>query len=297
MKQSNVGTGRVPDNTDTICTGKDSAFLPINRCNLPANLLGSLNFQRFPVPLVLDGVATLHKSLFTHLQALPDAMSRAQRFMDYMTVHFRLEHLDEAGLVAGSQKKRANANDLRVLRGWAFDSSGREGAVLKGWVESRFGLAVQYHSGAVRQDTDFANRRYLADRSAGLYATNALESQLDLLYTYCQYELALSHSRQSPTQHAAQASHPTHLQLYRGVNSLAEYRILQRNGKHAVVVLNNVNSFSTCRERACEFGDYILEVAVPLSKVLAYDVLLPKLLRGEGEYLVIGGVYEVDMSA
>ena len=279
------GTGRVPDNTDTLCTGKDSVFLPINRCNLPAKLLGSVYFQQHPVPLTLDGIPALHKSLFSHLQALPNAAARAERFMDYMTVHFRLEHLDEAGLDTNGRKKRANANYLRALRGWGFDANGREGAVLKGWVESRFGLSVQYHQGKLSKDNHLAHQRYLADRSAGLYATNALESQLDLVYSYCQYELALSHSRQ------------THLTLYRGVNALDEYSILQRNGKQAVVLLNNVSSFTHCRERACEFGDYIISAKIPLPKILAYYNLLPKLLRGEGEYLVVGGVYEVDITS
>ncbi|MEZ5453563.1 MAG: NAD(+)--dinitrogen-reductase ADP-D-ribosyltransferase, partial [Thiothrix sp.] len=65
----------------------------------------------------------------------------------------------------------------------------------------------------------------------------------------------------------------------------------------AVVLLNNVSSFTHNRERADEFGDYIIEVRVPVVKVLAYYDLLPKLLRGEGEFLVIGGVYEVDISS
>jgi NAD+--dinitrogen-reductase ADP-D-ribosyltransferase len=273
MKMAGADSSRVPDNSDTFCTGKDSVFLPFNRCNLPAKLLGCLSFQQHPVPLTLDGVATLHKSLFKHLQGLPDATARAQRFMDYMTVHFCLEALEEAGLDANSKQKRANANYLRVLRGWGFDSSGREGAVLKGWVESRFGLAVQYHQG-----------NFAFDRCKGLYGTNALESQLDLVYTYCQYELALLHSLQS------------HLTLYRGVNALDEYRILQRDGKRAVVVLNNVSSFTHNRERADEFGDSIIEARVPLVKVLVYYDLLPKLLRGEGEFLVVGGVYEVNIT-
>lgn len=282
------GASRVPDNTDTICTGKDSAFLPLNRCNLPAKLLGSACFQQHPVPLTLDGILPLHKTLFSHLQTLSDATARAQRFMDYMTVHFRLEHLEEAGLAMDGRKKRANANYLRTLRGWAFDSSGREGAVLKGWVESRFGLSVQYHQGMLAKDNDLARQRYWVDRSAGLYATNALESQLDLVYTYCQYELALSHSLQT-----SEPQRNAHLNLYRGVNALDEYRILQRSGKTALVLLNNVSSFTHCRERACEFGDYIITANIPVPKILAYYNLLPKLLRGEGEYLVIGGVYEV----
>lgn len=267
-------SSRVPDNTDTICMGKDSAFLPFNRCNLPAGLLGSLSFQQHPVPLQLDGLEALHRSLFKHIHGLTDRAARAQRFMDYMTVHFCLEALEEAGLEAHKPRKRANANYLRVLRGWGFDSNGREGAVLKGWVESRFGLTVQYHHG-----------NYEFDRCKGLYGTNALESQLDLVYAYCQYELALSHSLQ------------THLTLYRGVNALDEYRILQRDGKRALVLMNNVSSFTHNRERADEFGDYIIEVRVPLVKVLAYYDLLPKLLRGEGEFLVIGGVYDVGISS
>ena len=81
MKMAGVDSSRIPDNSDTFCTGKDSAFLPFNRCNLPASLLGSLSFQQHPVPLTLDGVATLHRSLFTHLQAMPDAAARAHRFI------------------------------------------------------------------------------------------------------------------------------------------------------------------------------------------------------------------------
>jgi NAD+--dinitrogen-reductase ADP-D-ribosyltransferase len=253
---------------------RDSAFLPFNRCNLPASLLGSLPFQFHPAPLKLDGVDVLHRSLFKHLQSQPDRAARAQRFMDYMTVHFCLEALEEAGLEPGKPQKRANANYLRVLRGWAFDSNGREGAVLKGWVESRFGMTVQYHQG-----------NFQFDRCKGLYGTNALESQLDLVYTYCQYELALSHSLQS------------HLTLYRGVNALDEYRIIKREGKKAVVLLNNISSFTNNRERADEFGDYIIEARVPVVKVLAYYDLLPKLLRGEGEFLVVGGVYEVGITS
>jgi NAD+--dinitrogen-reductase ADP-D-ribosyltransferase len=60
-----------------------------------------------------------------------------------------------------------------------------------------------------------------------------------------------------------------------------------------VLLLNNISSFSRERERAGEFGDYILEVAVPVAKVPFHCGLLPGVLQGEGEYLVIGGAYEV----
>lgn len=257
------------------------ARLPINRCNLPAIILGSLTFQRHPAALFIDGVAELHADLFRRLDALPTHRERAQAFRDYMTVHFRLEHLEEAGLTEGTEK-RAKANWLRLLRGWSFDADGREGAVLKGWVESRFGLLPRFHAEPLRDFTGTAWRRYQEMRATGLYGTNALEGQLDLLYAYCQYEFARAGTSDS-------------LQLYRGINRIAEHEVLRDEGGRQVVLFNNLTSFTHSRERAGEFGDYILETQVPPAKVFFHCGLLPGLLKGEDEYLVIGGAYEVDI--
>lgn len=259
------------------------ACLPINRCNLPALILGSLTFQRHPSPLALDGVAELHRDLFATLHRLAEPASRARRFMDYMTVHFRLEHLDEAGLDAAAPRHRGKANYLRLLRGWAFDPDGREGAVLKGWVESRFGLLPRFHRQPLRDLSGAGYRTYLEERAAGLYGTNALEAQLDLLFAYCQYELG----RTRPGS--------THVALYRGTNRLAEYEILSRSETTPpVVLLNSLTSFSSSRERAGEFGDHIAAALVPLPKVFFHTRLLPGVLRGEEEYIVIGGLYRLE---
>ncbi len=262
------------------------ARLSVNRCNLPAIILGSLTYQRHPVPLELDGVAHLHADLFRTLATLPTHQERAQRFQDYMTVNFLLDELDEAGLMPGrGRKARANANYLRQVRGWSFDADGREGAVLKRWVESRFGLLARHHAGSLADRNSETYQRYLSEGSRGLYATNALESQLDLLYTYCQYELSLEFSPQ------------THLTLHRGINRIDEHELQERcDTELQCVLFNNLNSFTSQRERADEFGDYILTVAVPLAKIFFYNRLLPGLLRGEDEYVVIGGVYEVNIS-
>lgn len=263
-----------------------SARQPINRCNLPAVILGSLSFQRHPVALEIDGIRDLHAGLFQMLNGLPEPLDRAQRFMDYMTVRFLLDEPEEAGSMPnGTKPARIKANYRRLVRGWSFDSDGREGAVLKRWVESRFGLLARHHAGSLLDRHSDGYQRYLYEGSRGLYATNALESQLDLLYAYCQYELA----RTQPEQ--------THVSLYRGINRIDEHEILERADRSRYrVLLNNLNSFTRERERADEFGDYILEVAVPLAKVFFYNQLLPGLLRGEDEYVVIGGVYEVRMS-
>jgi NAD+--dinitrogen-reductase ADP-D-ribosyltransferase len=56
-------------------------------------------------------------------------------------------------------------------------------------------------------------------------------------------------------------------------------------------------SFSFSRERADEFGAWILKAEVPVVKLLFFNDLLPRHpLKGEGEALVIGGDYLVSAS-
>jgi len=281
----------VCDKTHDDCRADDNrpllpreARLPINRCNLPAVILGGPTYQQNPTPLQLDGVAELHAALFCRLNDINDPGNRADYFRDYLTVHFRLEKPEDAGLSERGGKARAKATWRRMLRGWSFDSDSREGAVLKGWVESRFGLTPRFHGEPLRDPSSDAYRRYLEMRSQGLYGTNALEAQFDLVYAYCQYELA----RQSDGQ--------THLTLYRGVNRVGEHEVLGQDAEgRKLMLFNNLNSFTRSRERAGEFGDYILTVEVPLTKLFFYCGLLPGILQGEDEYLVVGGVYAVKM--
>jgi len=269
-----------PDRATTL---PREARLPINRCNLPAVILGSVTFQEHPTELRLDGVSELHAQLFAHLDALADPQQRVQRFRDHMAAHFCLGHLEEAGLVAG-HAGRAKANWMRMLRGWSFDSDGREGAVLKGWVESRFGLLPRFHGEPLRDVAAPAYRRYQEMRATGLYGTNALESQLDLVYAYCQYEFR------------RQAATTQHLTLYRGINRIGEHELLRElERRRQVVLFNNLVSFTSSRERAGEFGDYIVEAQVPVAKTFFHCRLIPGLLKGEDEHLVIGGAYVVDL--
>jgi NAD+---dinitrogen-reductase ADP-D-ribosyltransferase len=263
-----------------------AARLPVNRCNLPPDILGGLTYQRAPVALELDGVAQLHRGFFELLDKLEDAKERAQAFTMHMNACFYLDQPEQAGYTASSKQKRHKADYLRMVRGWSFDSDSREGAALKGWVESRFGLLPRHHAGPIRDLSGEAYRKYLEMRATAVYGTNALEAQIDLLYTYCQYELA----RQLPGQ--------THLTLYRGVNRVDEHETLATlNSKQRIVLLNNLNSFTSNRERADEFGDYLLVAQVPVAKVAFYSRLLPGMLKGEDEYTVIGGMYEVGIGA
>ena len=113
--------------------------------------------------------------------------------------------------------------------------------------------------------------------------TNAINSQLDLLYEYCQFEL----SRKYP---AAET-----IVLYRGTYDASEHKVLEQVGKRRQIVrLNNLVSFTSEEERAWEFGSTVWEVIAPLCKIFFYNDLLPgSIMKGEGEYLVIGGEYLV----
>jgi NAD+--dinitrogen-reductase ADP-D-ribosyltransferase len=257
------------------------ARLPINRCNLPADILGGLSFQASPSSLVLDGVAELHRDLFAAMASLTTHAERARRFEDYLTVHFRLDHPEEMGLTASARRARDKATWLRILRGWLFNPDGLEAAVLKGWVESRFGLLPRHHREPLRQPGDAAWRRYEEDRATGLYGTAALEAQLDLVFAYTQWELARQASAEVLT-------------LYRGTNHPAHYERIDPAGR--VLLFNNLTSFSASRERADEFGDVVLTVEVPAAKVFFHSGVLPGRFAGEEEYLVVGGLYRVSMT-
>ena len=312
-KEPARGEAVTSDNSPTLCRGDDNASsasetkpgsgdacllsdslrsgpalpaearLPINRCNLPAVVLGGLTYQQYPSPLLIDGVAELHADLFRRLAAAAPGTA-AEVFRDYLTVRFQLEWLEEMGYT-GHASNRAKANYIRMIRGWSFDSDSREGAVLKGWVESRFGLMPRYHGAPLRDPSGEGYRRYQEMRSQGLYGTNALESQFDLVYSFCQRELALRHQ-------GAQ-----HVTLYRGINRVGEHEVLAKGkGGRQTILLNNLSSFTCSRDRACEFGDYIMAVDIPLTKIFFHCGLLPGVLQGEDEFLVIGGVVDVSLS-
>jgi NAD+--dinitrogen-reductase ADP-D-ribosyltransferase len=95
-----------------------------------------------------------------------------------------------------------------------------------------------------------------------------------------------------------------HLTLYRGVNDFAEHQVVawleRRKGQPREVVArqNNLVSFTSRRDVADTFGDTLLEVEVPVSKIVYCNELMPgPVLRGEGEVLVLGGEYRVRISS
>jgi len=254
---------------------------PFNRVNVPPRALASAIYNEKPVSLEIDGTRRAHPHLFEHLDGLGDHAERTGYFKGYMDVAFRLHQwADETARLDQLSIKNSY---IRFLMGWMYDSNSPEGAVLKGWVESRFGIPPTFH----RTPLDGADTpgyfRYEQDRAKGFGCTNAILHQLDLVYEFIQSELRL------------RLSGVDHLTLYRGVTNFEEHRILEDlgAGRH-LLWLNNLNSFTREFERAWEFGDRVMEAKVPLTKIFYDgDLLNLGVLHGEEEVMVIGGQYDV----
>jgi NAD+--dinitrogen-reductase ADP-D-ribosyltransferase len=253
----------------------------LNRCNLPPWVIASHHFDESPQPIELQGVREANAGLFRMLDALSDEDERGRRFDDWVSVRFQLHHWQEQA-TAGARRSLRNSY-LRFLRGWGQDSSSVEGAVLKGWVESRLGIPPTYHRAPLSGPDDGAWAAYSTDRTRGHAFTSAIDAQLDLVYAYTQYELA----RRLPGERW--------VTLWRGQNDLAAHEIVEKLGpREWVLSMNNLCSFTDDRERAWEFGDVVLEARVALPRVFFAGHLLPRsILRGEREHLVIGGQLKV----
>lgn len=252
-----------------------------NYCNLPPWVIASRHFNDNPQPLEIQGVKEANRFLFGKLAAIFSQEERALIFNDYMSVKFQLHHWQDQA--TDTARKSIKNSYLRFLRGWMMDSNSIEGAVLKRWVESRIGITPTFHRARISDIHSEAYFEYSVDVMKGSARTNAIQSQLDLLYEYCQYELA----RKYPATQT--------IPLYRGTYDASEHSVLEQIGKREQVVrLNNLVSFTSDEERAWEFGSTVWQVEVPLSKIFFYNDLLPgSIMKGEGEYLIIGGEYRV----
>jgi NAD+--dinitrogen-reductase ADP-D-ribosyltransferase len=254
--------------------------MSFNLCNLPPWVIASRHFNDHPQPLEIQGVRRANRFLFERLAGIDEQQERARVFADYLSVRFQLHH--EQDQTDGARKALRNSY-LRFLKGWMMDANSVEGAVLKGWVESRMGIPPAFHNGPIQGSDGETHYRYVLDRTRGSKRTNAINAQLDLLYEYCQYELQLRWGEGAV------------LTLYRGTYDASEHQLLEQLGKREQIVrLNNLVSCTDEEERAWEFGSTVWEMRVPAAKVFFYSGLLPgSILKGEGEYLVVGGEYRV----
>lgn len=250
-----------------------------NLVGLPTDILGSLEFNDHPPELHISGVREMNRPLFDMLARTDDPAEAGSVFQTYMGAMFRTNC---APLRPHEACGRYRASYLRLLKGWGYDSNGPEGAVLKGWVQSRFGLSPTYHKAPLTSELGPNWATYVEEKMSSRFHNNAIHTQLDILYEFAQWALRRF---VAPGQ--------DHLTLYRGTNTFDEHQIVQRLDRRSVVMrINNLASFSEDRDVAGCFGDVIVTTQVPLSKIVFFNTLLPgHPLKGEGEYLVIGGDY------
>lgn len=140
-----------------------------NRCNLSPWAIASVDFQENPKLLEIDNIRATDRRLFAKLNQLDDPARRVEVFLDYVSVKFRLHEWAEH---QASARSSLHSSYIQFLRGWGADSNGHSGAVLKSWVESRFGLPARYHGGRLPDDPQ-ACERYRRDCMKGAAKTVA----------------------------------------------------------------------------------------------------------------------------
>lgn len=256
-----------------------------NLVGVPAPLLASTAFNAHPQPLHIAGARETSAGLFALLQRCTQPDDARDVFAHYMSLAFGLARPDLAGGAGPSEQRRWRSSYLKLLQGWGLDANGPAGAVLKGWVESRFGLVPAFHGAPLLRFPSPAWVAYLEQKAASRYHNNGIFQQLDLLFEFCQCMLA---------RFALLGPGP-HVTLWRG-STRCEEQVVEGSlrERRCMVRLNNLVSFSTTAAQAQCFGDWVLETRVPLAKLLLVPGLLnTTALQGEAEVLAIGGDYAV----
>jgi NAD+--dinitrogen-reductase ADP-D-ribosyltransferase len=235
---------------------------------------------------VLPSTCEAHAGLFALLETGGDPEEASEMFVHYLSLAFGLQ--PEAAPTSPAEARRWRASYIKLLQSWGLDSNGPAGAVLKGWVESRFGLVPCFHKARLERFPSPAWVGYLEEKASSRFHNNCIYQQLDLLYEFCQW--ALLRFRPFGTGR--------HVTMWRGITRCDEQVVageLHHGPRRLTVRLNNLVSFATSAEHAECFGDWVLRAEVPLVKLLFYPGLLAHVpLAGEGEALAIGGDYEVE---
>lgn len=274
-----------------------------NLVGVPAPVLASTAFNAHPVALSIAGTREAHPGLFGLLEGCADLNAAREIFVHYLSIAFGLRRPEphEVAVLGSAERSRWRSSWRKLLQGWGMDANGQAGAVLKGWVESRFGLVPVHHKAPLARYPSPAWITYLEEKAASRLHNNNIHQQLDLLYEFCQWALRRFGL---PSQPAA----PTHLRLWRGTTrgdeqlvagDLRPARPAGRGGtgtgeRRCTVRLNNLVSFSLSPDEAGCFGDWVFETQVPACKVLVFPGLLPgQVLQGEQEVLALGGDYDV----
>jgi NAD+--dinitrogen-reductase ADP-D-ribosyltransferase len=255
-----------------------------NLVGLSTAYLADIAFNDEPRPVHISGVREMNGPLFEMLDQATDLAEAGEAFSKYMMAMFGIDAEQRERDAGAGARRRYRSSWLRLVKGWGYDSNSPEGAVLKGWVESRFGIFPTYHKGIINRISSGVWTTYVEEKMSSRFHNNSILTQLDLLYEFCQWALQ-----------RYVAAGRTHLRLFRGINGFDEHPISRRIDRRTVVMrLNSLSSFTADRDIADCFGDIVLTAEVPLQKILFFNTLMTSHpLKGEGEFLVVGGDYVV----
>lgn len=257
-----------------------------NLVGIPAPLLGSAAFNAHPQPLRIAGARETNPGLLALLDRCAQPAQACAVFTHYMNLAFGLQPA-RGEAASSAESRRWRTSYLKLLQGWGLDANGPAGAVLKGWVESRFGLAPSFHKAPLARFPSPAWIAYLEEKASARWRNNNIFQQLDLLFEFCQWMLA---------RFGWEGAQDGHATLWRGSNH-CEAQVVQGSlrARRCSVRLNNIVSFTRSPESAQCFGDWVLQARVPLAKLVFIPGLAAtRALEGEGEVLALGGVYEVE---
>ncbi len=256
-----------------------------NLVGVPAPVLACTAFNAYPKPLSIAGARETNAGLFALLARCATPDEAREVFAHYMSLAFGLQRRDSSES-RGGEAHRWRSSYLKLLQGWGLDANGGAGAVLKGWVESRFGLVPRFHGAPLGRFPSAAWIAYLEQKAASRYHNNSIHQQLDLLYEFCQWMLM---------RFELLGAGPW-ATLWRG-STRCDEQIVEGSlrARQCTVRLNNLVSFSRSETEAQCFGDWVFKARVPLAKLLLVPGLLNTTsLHGEAEVLAIGGDYEVE---
>jgi NAD+---dinitrogen-reductase ADP-D-ribosyltransferase len=267
-----------------------SYWYTTNLVGIPAAMIGSAAFNLHPQALHIAGARESNRGLFSLLDRCETPDDARSVFEHYMSIMFGLAESEPGAkkLEGTAERRRWRSSYLKLLQGWGLDSNSPTGAVLKGWVESRFGLVPSFHNSPLMRYPSPGWIAYLEQKSSSRYHNNSIYQQLDLLFEFCNWML----KRFDPLGPGS------HLTLWRGSLNFEQQIVAgSLRERRCTVHLNNLVSFTLDRETAGCFGDWVMRVQVPKNKLLLIPGLLnTNSLTGESEVLAIGGDYDVEVS-
>ena len=244
-----------------------------NMINIQSRYFGSLDYNEKIQDVRIMGVYEYHRDFFEAIEKADTLLMANEIFDNYINELFELNYKINGKKVG---------NLYKILMGWMFNSNGYEGAVLKGWVESRFGMLPNFHKMRINEIESEAYYEYLSEKMAQRVNKNAIYLQLDLLYHYTQVVIKKFFPFYRPK-----------LKLYRGIYNLEENEIIKWLSKKITIMgHNNISSFTAVKNIAEQFGNRILRIEVPYTKIVFFSDVTPlHHFSGEQEFIIIGGEY------